>query len=208
MRTMFQDKTSRFGVPLLSMLLLPVFAGCGPQAQNIEGGDAPIEMEAQRSELQEKAAAERLPEETGTESKDRIVLDEAGGAFIERVRGPMPIVLRESVKVGPPLRADDDGSFTTAALIGSYDPNAIIDSQGTINYSGGLFGASYDVIVGQSWCGNGMRRAYGDVTYGGDGWCTARSWVTSSIYDCRMWVHIGVGPFRGGSCAWAVYSTR
>jgi hypothetical protein len=131
----------------------------------------------------------------------------AAGASLRSVDGPMPLVVRDSLKIGvsaTELQKPENETLggAVSALAGPVE----LTQEGSIYYDGGWWGISTDMVVGE-WCKNGHIRDFAEASRtSGSGWCTVRNWYSASQYDCRILVHIGAAPFESGYCGWKVYS--
>ncbi len=131
------------------------------------------------------------------------------GASLTAISGTVPLVVRDSVRLG--IEELEPGGLNNETLGGGVNALSgpvLLNEEGMLSYSGGLFGTSYDLVLG-NWCRYGHVRDYAVARKMFDhekGWCTVRRWVSDDPYDCRIVVHIGARPFEAGTCLWQTYS--
>jgi len=137
---------------------------------------------------------------------DQVKEIQEAGASLRAVDGPTPLVVRDSLKVGVSAAERQTPENETLSGVSGFAGPVELTQEGSIAVSGGFWGISNDLVVG-NWCRTGHIRDFAEASVvSGTGWCTVRNWYSESQSDCRILVHIGAAPFEAGTCRWRVYS--
>lgn len=137
--------------------------------------------------------------------------DEDGVSSVTDIRGTLPQLLRDSFELG-----FEEGDLDAQEVLGNAEEwtsegdatdALVLYDDGMFNYSGGTWGRSYDVVLSTRCLG--YERSHAEAsTLTGRGSCNVVSWYSQDTSDCRVQVHVGVPPFKSGTCSWKVYADQ
>jgi len=126
---------------------------------------------------------------------------------ITDIKGSVPIFLPDTLQVfDGDVEADSPSQQKPAAPLNVTGPS-LYDS-GEFTYKSGLWGTSYDIMVGRA-CPGYTRDSADAYAYNSNGgYCNFSRWYTQDPADCRFIVHVGASAYKNGTCAWSVYANE
>lgn len=126
---------------------------------------------------------------------------------ITDIKGTVPLLLPDSVQVFEgDVEPMESAHNKPASPLNILAPT-LYDS-GEFGYKSGLWGTSYDTMVGRLCPGytRGSADAYAYNNNGG--YCSFDRWYSQDPSDCRFIVHVGASANKKGTCAWSVYANE